>query len=117
MSSDSSIDVDVGEDLLEKLLGLFLRIKGFSYAKDIKEKHKPSANTSKKRSLRTELKKALIVASELPLYHKIDCPVQDVQFLKTFKTRSDFLNSALNTAIFNNKSDGSACDKKIRHFY
>ena len=55
---DSLIDVDVGKDLLEKILGLFLRIRGFSYAKDIKEKHKLSAKTNKKHSLRTELKKA-----------------------------------------------------------
>lgn len=58
VTCDSVIDADVGKDLLEKLLGLFLRIRGFSYAKDMKEKHKMNAKTSKKKSLRTELKKA-----------------------------------------------------------
>ena len=38
-------------------------------------------------------------------------------FLKHLRQASDFLTAALNTAIFNNKSDGSARDKEIRHFY
>ena len=60
LTRDSVIDSDVGKDLLEKLLELFLRIRGFSYAKDMKEKHKMNAKASKKHSLRTELKKSTI---------------------------------------------------------
>lgn len=53
-----TIEPDVEKDILEKLIGLYLRIRCHSYAKDIKEIQKIKEKTSrKKRSLRTELKK------------------------------------------------------------
>lgn len=55
-NSEVVIDKDVGRDLLERILGLFLRIRSFSYAKQIKEKYKLQTKTVKKRSLRTGLK-------------------------------------------------------------
>ena len=55
--SQLKIDSDVGKDLVEQILGLFSRIRAFSYAKTIKEKHKLQSKKCSKRSLRTELKK------------------------------------------------------------
>ena len=54
---ECTLEKDISKDLLEKLIGLFLRIRAHSYAKDVKEKHKLLAKTAKKRSLRKELKK------------------------------------------------------------
>ena len=52
-----SLDKDITNDLLEKLVGLYLRIRAHSYAKEIKEKHKLLIKSTKKHSLRKELKK------------------------------------------------------------
>ena len=51
-----SIDSDVGKDVLEQMLGLYIRVRSFAYAKSIREKHKLQAKRGKKRSLRNELK-------------------------------------------------------------
>ena len=57
-SSLLSIEKDVGKDLLEQMFGLYMRIRSFSYAKDIREKHKRKTKQGKKRSLRNELELA-----------------------------------------------------------
>ena len=45
-------------NLLENILTLFTRVRSFSYAKDIIEKHRLKLKKSKSHSLRTEIKKA-----------------------------------------------------------
>ena len=45
-------------NLLEHLLTIYLRVRSFSYAKDKVQQHKITNRASKKRSLRTEIKKS-----------------------------------------------------------
>ena len=58
--------LQVSLNLLEHVLTLFVKVRTFSYAKDIKEKHKVAKKQTKKRSLRTEIKQA---SSSLELGH------------------------------------------------
>ena len=53
---DPKVDSEISINLLEQILTLFVRIRTFSYAKDVREKHKAAKKLSKKRSLRTEIK-------------------------------------------------------------
>ena len=55
---DPKVDTEISMNLLEQILTLFVRTRTFSYAKDIREKHKAAKKASRQRSLRTELKKA-----------------------------------------------------------
>ena len=55
---DPKVDSEISMNLLEQILTLFVRIRTFSYAKDVREKHKAAKKLSKKRSLRTEIKQA-----------------------------------------------------------
>ena len=45
-------------NLLESMLHLFVKVRMFSFARDIKEKHKVKNKKTKARSLRTEIKKS-----------------------------------------------------------
>ena len=45
-------------NLLESMLQLFVEVRMFSFARDIKEKHKVKNKKTKARSLRTEIKKS-----------------------------------------------------------
>jgi len=45
-------------NLLEQILTLFVRLRTFSFAKDIREKHKLAKKASRKRSLRTDIKQS-----------------------------------------------------------
>ena len=53
---DPKVDSEISINLLEQILTLFVRIRTFSYAKDVREKHKAAKKSSRKRSLRTEIK-------------------------------------------------------------
>ena len=57
-----SVDINVTKEfrmnLLEHILTLYFRVRSFSYAKDIREKHKAAKKDSRKRSLRTEINRA-----------------------------------------------------------
>ena len=53
---DPKVDTEISMNLLEQILTLFVRIRTFSFAKDVREKHKAAKKSSKKRSLRTEIK-------------------------------------------------------------
>ena len=53
---DPKVDSEISMNLLEQILTLFVRIRTFSFAKDVREKHKAAKKSSKKRSLRTEIK-------------------------------------------------------------
>ncbi|XP_066928356.1 uncharacterized protein [Clytia hemisphaerica] len=58
LSDSPEIDTDLGKDLLDQLLSLYLKIRGFSYAKSIREKHKFKSKSTQKHSLRANLKKS-----------------------------------------------------------
>ena len=47
-------------NLLENILTLYIRVRAFSFAKDVREKHKAARKALRKRPppLRTEIKKA-----------------------------------------------------------
>ena len=45
-------------DLLEHILTLYFRVRAFSFAKDVREKHKAAHKALRKCSLRTEINKA-----------------------------------------------------------
>ena len=45
-------------NLLEHIIGLFVRVRSFSYAKNVTENYNVSKNSGKKRSLRKEIKKS-----------------------------------------------------------
>ena len=57
-----SVDIHMKKEfcinLLEHILTLYFRVRAFSFAKDVREKHKAAKKTSRKRSLRTEIQKA-----------------------------------------------------------
>ena len=55
---DPKVNKEISMNLLDHLLTLFVRVRTFSYARDIREKHKIAKKSSKSRSLRTEIKKA-----------------------------------------------------------
>lgn len=56
--TDSEIDKEIQSNVLEKLVQLYLRVRTHAIAKSIKEKFKIASKDSKKKSLRTELKRA-----------------------------------------------------------
>ena len=55
---DPKVNSEIGLNLLEQMLTLFVRLRTFSYAKDTREKYKAAKKLSRKRSLRTEIKQA-----------------------------------------------------------
>ena len=57
-ATDPKVDYEISMNLLEQMLTLFVRLRTFSFAKDICEKHKAAKKRTKKRSLRTEIKQA-----------------------------------------------------------
>ena len=65
-SCDPKICKEYAVILLEELIILYLKIRAHSHAKDVKEKNKRQKKTSKKRSLRTEIKKS---SSNLEMGH------------------------------------------------
>ena len=58
LSANLEVCKEVGVDLLEQMMTMYFRVRTFSFAKDIREKHKISKRSAKKRSLRTEIKKS-----------------------------------------------------------
>lgn len=56
-SIDVTVDKENADNLLEILLGLYIRVRSHSYAKDVREKNKIQKKCMKKNSLRTEIKK------------------------------------------------------------
>ena len=57
----TDLDCDISNEckklVLENFVKLFVRVRSFSYAKDIVNRYKLKGKTSKKKALRTELKK------------------------------------------------------------
>ena len=52
-----TVKKEVGLNFLEDLLMLYVRIRAFSFAKDVQMAHKIKANKNKLKSLRKEIKK------------------------------------------------------------
>ena len=57
-SAELNVDKEVAKNLFEHVIHLFIRVRSHSLAKEIKEKYKANKKSTKKRSLRTEIKKA-----------------------------------------------------------
>lgn len=55
---EPKVSKEISFNLLEQMLTLFVRVRTFSFAKDIREKHKAIKRSVKKRSLRTEIKQS-----------------------------------------------------------
>lgn len=56
-SINLTVDKENADNLLEILLGLYIRVRSHSYAKDVGEKYKIQKRSMKKSSLRTEIKR------------------------------------------------------------
>ena len=54
-----TIDRSVGKDVLHSILGLYVRVRSFSFAKDIIQKHKMKAKQNKTKGLRKEIKRSV----------------------------------------------------------
>ena len=54
--AEIKINKEISFNLLENLLGLFVRVRSHTYACNIKERHKLKVNEVRRHSLRTELK-------------------------------------------------------------
>lgn len=57
-SAEVKICKEMRLNLLEQMLTLFIRVRAFSYAKDIRQEHKRLKKASHQKSLRTELKRS-----------------------------------------------------------
>ena len=55
---DPKVNGEISMNLLEQMLTLFVRLRTFSFAKDVREKHRAAKRLTKKHSLRTEIKQA-----------------------------------------------------------
>ena len=55
---DPKVTKEISLNLLDHMITLFVRVRTFSFAKDVREKYKVAKKQSKKHSLRTEIKKA-----------------------------------------------------------
>ena len=56
-NTEVQIDKEISFSLLESMLVLFTRVRSFSYARDIREKHQINKRQARKSSIRTEIKK------------------------------------------------------------
>eukprot|EP00794_Sanderia_malayensis_P012457 gene12457-13745_t len=54
------IENEIAINVFKTLIHLYVRVRSHSHAKDIKEKHKAMKKLSKKNSLRTEIKRAIV---------------------------------------------------------
>ena len=55
--ADMQVSEEVSGNLLELIAGLYLRVRCFSYTRDIKEKYKVNKRSSRKQALRSEIKR------------------------------------------------------------
>lgn len=58
--SDSELVIckNVGKDVLQNIVSLFVRVRSFSFAKDVIQKHKMKAKQVKAKALRKEITRA-----------------------------------------------------------
>ena len=57
MSTDNLVSQEIQKNVLEQMITLFVCVRTFSFAKSTRERHKIAKKESRKRSLRTEIKK------------------------------------------------------------
>ena len=57
-SSELKIDKNISKDLLHAIVDLLVRIRAYSYAKDIVQKYRAKQKTSRAKSLRKELRRS-----------------------------------------------------------
>ena len=79
---------EIGLNLLEDMLTLYIRVRAHSYARDKQQLHKVSKNKTKNRSLRTEIKKQ---SSSLNT-EGIECLSSNIT-LKVWSVVASFLNN------------------------
>ena len=65
MSADNLVSQEIQKDVHEQMITLFVRVRTFSFAKCTRERHKIAKKESRKRSLRTEIKKSSTAGKEL----------------------------------------------------
>ena len=56
-SAALQVDKDIAKDVFEKILMLFIKVRSFSYAKDIVNKFKISQRKAKSKALRKEIQR------------------------------------------------------------
>ena len=59
------VEEETSNNLLEMIIGLYIRVHCHSYAKDIKQKEKVKRKSIRKQSLRTEIKKSSSIAESI----------------------------------------------------
>ena len=65
MFADTLVSKEIQKNVLEQLITLFVRVRTFSFAKSTRGRHKIVKKESRKRSLRTEIKKSSTTGKEL----------------------------------------------------
>ena len=65
------VNKELSLNLLESMLELFVKVHTFSFARDIKEKHKVKNKKTKARSLRTEIKKYSLAKILITGFHQV----------------------------------------------
>ena len=81
-SIEPKVNKELSLNLLESMLELFVKVRMFSFASDVKEKHKVKNKKTKARSLRTEIKKS---SSSKDFNHYILSNIQCNLWPKTLK--------------------------------
>jgi hypothetical protein len=56
--SELKIDDEVGKDVLQSIVALYIRVRSFSFAKDIVQKYKIQSKSVKQKALRKEISRA-----------------------------------------------------------
>ena len=64
MSADTPVPKEIQKNILEQIITLFVRVRTFSFAKNTRERYKTAKKETRKRSLRTEIKKSTAQALE-----------------------------------------------------
>ena len=65
MSAYTLVSKEIQKNVLEQMITLFVRVRTFSFANSTRERHKIAKKESRKRSLRTEIKKSSTAGKDL----------------------------------------------------
>ena len=57
-SKDITVEEEIKDNTLERILSLYFRVRAFSYAKDVVQEHKRSKQGKKAKSLQKDIKRA-----------------------------------------------------------
>ena len=81
-SKDITIEEEIKDNTLERILSLYFHVRAFSYAKDVVQEHKRSKQAKKAKSLHKDIKRAgeinttefeCICTPENVQKHQFDC--------------------------------------------